>query len=501
MSAAETGLISTLVEVVTAVGSTMPSTAVVLHIPIGPQQTNLEARRAVRPSQHARPVRANNKQGSRPVEGSRPVRGIAAELVVGSKLVLAIELAAVHQAPGAIASVTAAFQAGPVPAGREALAALGAVLVASTGAAPEPAVRAALPARVAGQEVAADAVGAAGGGGKVAMIKENEMTTRNSVSIAWYSLLATLLTLVFWALGIPCRAQTESQQTTAPANLAMQRGFASPKEAANALVQATDQFDVPLLKEILGPDGEALVTSKDTVEDKNRAAAFAAEAKKNLTVSTDSKNPNHATVNVGNEDWPLPIPIVKRGTKWYFDSKAGKQEILARRIGENELNAITICRGFDEAQHEYASEIHDNSGVNQYAQKIISTPGKHDGLAWQNPDGTWGGPVGEGVAKAIAEGYSSRTQPFHGYYFKVLKGQGPATRLGQLDYVINGAMIGGFGLVAWPAEYRLTGVQTFIVSYDGVVYQKDLGPDTTKIAEAMERYNPDKTWHETDDTW
>src|ERR1700741_5246583 len=184
MSAAETGLISTLVEVVTAVGSTMPSTAVVLHIPIGPQQTNLEARRAVRPSQHARPVRANNKQGS------RPVRGIAAELVVGSKLVLAIELAAVHQAPGAIASVTAAFQAGPVPAGREALAALGAVLVASTGAAPEPAVRAALPALVAGQEVAADAVGAAGGGGKVAMIKENEMTTRNSVSIAWYSLLA-----------------------------------------------------------------------------------------------------------------------------------------------------------------------------------------------------------------------------------------------------------------------------------------------------------------------
>ena len=244
-----------------------------------------------------------------------------------------------------------------------------------------------------------------------------------------------------------------------------------------------------------------MVTSKDTVEDKNRAAAFAAEAKKNLTVSTDSKNPNHATVNVGNEDWPLPIPIVKRGTKWYFDSKAGKQEILARRIGENELNAITICRGFDEAQHEYASEIHDNSGVNQYAQKIISTPGKHDGLAWQNPDGTWGGPVGEGVAKAIAEGYSSRTQPFHGYYFKVLKGQGPATRLGQLDYVINGAMIGGFGLVAWPAEYRLTGVQTFIVSYDGVVYQKDLGPDTTKIAEAMERYNPDKTWRETDDTW
>ena len=327
------------------------------------------------------------------------------------------------------------------------------------------------------------------------------MITRNSVSIAWCSLLATLVTLVSWALGIPCRAQTESKQTTAPAALAAQKGFSSPKEAANALVQAAEQFDVPSLKEILGKDGEALVTSKDTVEDKNRAAAFAAEAKKNLTVSIDSKNPNRATVVVGNEDWPLPIPIVKRGTEWYFDSKTGKQEILARRIGENELSAITICRGFDEAQHEYASEIHDNSGVNQYAQKIISTPGKHDGLAWQNPDGTWGGPVGEGVAKAIAAGYSSRAQPLHGYYFKVLKGQGPAARLGQLDYVIQGAMIGGFGLVAWPAEYRVTGVQTFIVSYDGVVYQKDLGPDTTKTAEAMERYNPDKTWRETDDTW
>jgi Protein of unknown function (DUF2950) len=421
-------------------------------------------------------------------------------LVVANKLVAAIELVAV-QHEGAIASVTVAFQAGRAPAGREAQAALGEVLVASTGVAPRPAVRVALPAWAAAQEVAADAVAVAGGGGKVVVIKENEMTTRNSVSIAWYSLLATLVTLVSWALGTPYRAHAESKQTAAPATFATQKGFASPKEAADALVQAADQFDVPTLKEILGPDGEALVTSKDTVEDKNRAAAFAAEAKKNLTVSTDSKNPNHATLIVGNEDWPLPIPIVKRDTKWYFDSKAGKQEILARRIGENELNAITICRGFDEAQQEYASEIHDNSGVNQYAQKIISTPGKHDGLAWQNPDGTWGGPVGEGVAKAIAEGYSSRTQPLHGYYFKVLKGQGPAARLGQLDYVIQGAMIGGFGLVAWPAEYRVTGVQTFIVSYDGVVYQKDLGPDTTKTAEAMERYNPDKTWRETDDTW
>jgi hypothetical protein len=139
--------------------------------------------------------------------------------------------------------------------------------------------------------------------------------------------------------------------------------------------------------------------------------------------------------------------------------------------------------------------------VNQYAQRIISTPGKQDGLAWQNSDGSWGGPVGEAVAQAIDQGYSSRGGPFHGYYFKVLKGQGPSARLGQLDYVIHGAMIGGFALVAWPAEYRVTGVQTFIVSYDGVVYQKDLGPDTAKIASAMDRYDPDSSWQETDDNW
>ena len=145
------------------------------------------------------------------------------------------------------------------------------------------------------------------------------------------------------------------------------------------------------------------------------------------------------------------------------------------------------------------SEIHDNSGVNQYAQKIISTPGKQDGLAWRNPDGSWGGPVGEGVAKALEEGYVDKSKPFHGYYFKILKGQGPDAFLGKLDYMIDGAMIGGFALVAVPAEYRVTGVNTFMVSYDGVVYQKDLGPDSLKIVKSMELYNPDKTWQVTND--
>jgi hypothetical protein len=205
---------------------------------------------------------------------------------------------------------------------------------------------------------------------------------------------------------------------------------------------------------------------------------------------------------VGDGDWPFPVPIVKQGQKWHFDDKEGHQEILFRRIGANELDAIQICRGFVEAQKEYALEVHDNSGVNQYAQKIFSTPGKHDGLYWQNEDGTPGGPISEPVARAIEEGYSARELTgYHGYYFKVLKGQGPAAPLGQLDYVVNGIMIGGFALVAVPAEYRVTGVKTFMVSYDGIVYQKDLGPDSLNIVKHMDRYDPNKTWQPTDDEW
>jgi hypothetical protein len=154
-----------------------------------------------------------------------------------------------------------------------------------------------------------------------------------------------------------------------------------------------------------------------------------------------------------------------------------------------------------DAQHEYASEKHDGSGVNQYAQRIISTPGKRDGLAWRNADGTLEGPIAQGIAKALEQGYTNRGQPYHGYFFKILKGQGPAAPLGHMDFVVNGAMIGGFALAAAPAEYRVTGVQTFIVSYEGIVYQKDLGPNTLDTFKNMELYNPDKTWERTDDNW
>ena len=188
------------------------------------------------------------------------------------------------------------------------------------------------------------------------------------------------------------------------------------------------------------------------------------------------------------------MPLVKRGAKWYFDSSAGRQELRYRRIGANELDAIQICRGYVDAQHEYALQPRTGYDVNQYAQRIVSTPGNQDGLAWRNSDDTWGGPIGENIARAIEQGYASRAEPYHGYFFKILKGQGAAAPLGKLDFVVNGAMIGGFALVAAPAGYGVTGVRTFIVSHGGVVYEKDLGAKTLDEFKKMERFNPDPSW-------
>jgi hypothetical protein len=303
--------------------------------------------------------------------------------------------------------------------------------------------------------------------------------------------------------GLALHAAAPAKPDAAAASQPGQKQFDTPKQAADALVQVASNFDVAAAKEILGPDGEDLVSSEDPVMDKKRAEEFANKAKEKMSVQADKKNPNQAIVLVGNDNFPLPIPIVKQNGKWFFDTKVGREEILNRRVGANELNAIEICRGFVDAQHEYAMDKHDGSKVNQYAQQILSTPGKHDGLAWQNPDGEWAGPVGEDVAKALQEGYSfqpgGNPKPYHGYYFKVLKGQGPAAPMGEMDFVVGEAMIGGFALAAAPAEYRVTGVMTFIVGPDGVVYEKDLGPDTLKTFQSMDKYNPDKTWRVTED--
>lgn len=335
------------------------------------------------------------------------------------------------------------------------------------------------------------------------MTKDKDMKPRKPKSFAREIILVVLLlALICSAAVFASRATNDAEQASSALSATVaQETFATPKEAADALIKAAESFDLPALKEILGPDGQNLVASEDAVQDKNRAAAFAAKAREKNEISIDPKDPKRAILSVGNDDWPLPIPIVQKGGKWSFDTKAGREEILLRRIGANELDVIQICRGYVEAQKQYAQEKHDGSEVNQYAQRIISTAGKQDGLAWQNPDGSWGGPVGEGVAKALAQGYSNRSQPYHGYFFKVLKGQGPAAPLGKMDFVVNGAMIGGFALAAAPAEYRVTGVKTFIISYEGIVFQKDLGPATLAIFKDMQLYNPDKTWTPTDDDW
>lgn len=323
------------------------------------------------------------------------------------------------------------------------------------------------------------------------------------INFAFSALLVSLLAASFSALQpVQASGQSRSENQSVLESTVAQESFATPQWAADALIKAATQYDTAALLKIFGPEGKDFVSSADPVQDKNYAAAFVAKAREKTSITIDPNDSSRAILSVGNDAWPFPVPIVRKGRKWIFDGKQGKAEILYRRIGANELDAIQICKGFVEAQKDYASEIHDDSGVNQYAQKIISTTGKHDGLYWQNADGTPGGPIGEAIARAIQEGYSpANPSGYHGYIFKVLKGQGPAARLGQLDYVINGIMIGGFALVATPAEYRVTGVKTFMVSYDGVTYETDLGPNSRKIVAAMERYNPDHSWHRVGDKW
>ena len=231
------------------------------------------------------------------------------------------------------------------------------------------------------------------------------------------------------------------------------RAFPTAQAAATALIQAASNFDQPAIEAMFGPDGKELVTTEDPVRDKSYALAFASLAEAGHTVVVSSTNPSRATLQVGRERWPLPVPLVKVAGHWYFDAKSGRNEIVFRRIGGNELDAIEVCRGFVEAQTDYALDLHDDSRLHQYAQRLISTPGKQDGLYWKNPDSSDGGPIGETVARAINEGYAvDKASAYHGYLFQVLKAQGPAAPLGELDYVIGDAMIGGFALIATPAD-------------------------------------------------
>jgi Protein of unknown function (DUF2950) len=319
----------------------------------------------------------------------------------------------------------------------------------------------------------------------------NFKSEKSNLSSYTHFVSGIVFSLILVLIGTLSAQPTQSNPASTPRIPAAT--YATPEAAADAIIAAAEAFDVAAIEQVVGSDGKDLFVTSEPARDKEIAKKFAALAQEKKTVSVDPKNKNRAIMILGNEDWPFAIPIVKKNGKWSFDIAAGREELLYRRIGGNELDAIEICQGFVEAQGEYALQKHDDSYVNQYAQRIISTPGKQDGLAWQNTDGTWGGPIGENAAKAIEKGYTGG-QPYHGYFFKVLKGQGPAAPLGEMDYVVKGAMIGGFALAAAPAEYRITGVKTFMVSNDGVVYEKDFGPQTLEEFKKLERFNPDKTW-------
>jgi len=279
-----------------------------------------------------------------------------------------------------------------------------------------------------------------------------------------------------------------------------QQSFKTPDEAASALVDAAKTGDVKLLTKVLGPDGEDIVSSGDPVADAATREKFTAayDAKHQIKAEGDSK----ATIIIGQQDYPLPIPLVRKDGQWRFDTAAGREEILLRRIGRNELDAIQSCLAYVDAQNEYAEKDRTGSGMNTYAQRIVSSPGKKDGLYWPTAPGEEPSPLGELVAEATSQGYrvGDGRAPFHGYYFKILTKQGPTAPGGELDYIVRDKMIGGFALVAYPADYQNSGVMTFIVNHSGDVFQKDLGPSTAKIAQRMTSFNPDKSWQKVSDT-
>lgn len=295
------------------------------------------------------------------------------------------------------------------------------------------------------------------------------------------------------------RAETQAPSVAAPAtvNTVAAKSFSTPDEAVKALLEALGSKDKGQLIALFGNLEEELLSSGDEVQDNNNRAEFVALAQEKTRMEASGED--KAILHVGNNDWPFPIPLVKTDGHWQFDAEQGRQEILNRRIGRNELSAVAAMRGYVEAQFEYANLDRDNDGVSEYAQKLRSEPGKFDGLFWEAGEGQPQSPLGPLFAQAKAEGYKAREAgdepaPFHGYYYRILTRQGAAALGGKYDYVINGNMIAGFGLVAFPAQYASSGIMTFVVNHQGKVYQKDLGPNTAEVVKKLDEYNPDSTW-------
>lgn len=272
--------------------------------------------------------------------------------------------------------------------------------------------------------------------------------------------------------------------------------FPTPDAAAQALIQAAQQSNTVQMNAIFGQQGSRMLSSGNAAQDQAELRQFAQAAQVKYQLETDSTNPNRVYLSLGSEDWPFPAPIVKTGGGWMFDPSLGMAELKGRRIGADEMDAIKICSGVVNAQQQYASQARDQHGIREYAERLMSSPGQHDGLYW---DGTAQPMIPRGLAEAEVSSVNPNPKPYHGYFFKVLSAQGPDAHGGPYQYVVKGMMFGGFGLVAWPAQYGVTGIHTFIVNQNGNVFEKDLGAQTATVAPTMTAYNPDFSWMQVDE--
>jgi len=295
-----------------------------------------------------------------------------------------------------------------------------------------------------------------------------------------------LLALSWFITSTPLGAQAVSGQRT----------FSSPSEAAKALVEAARSGDSQQLAPVLGPQAKDLVSSGDPVADKQTLARFVKSYDEKHSFSVEAQG--YEVLQVGTKDWPFPFPIVRDGFQWYFDGSRGAEEVIDRRIGRNELGAIGVCEGFVQAELEYASKGHDGNPSGIYAQRLHSDPGKHNGLYWATSKGEPESPMGPLVTSAVAEGYSpqaaGRPAAYHGYLYKILTAQGPDVVGGEESYTVGEKLTGGFALIAYPVQYGSSGIMTFMVNQSGIVYQKDLGEQTSDLASQITAYNPDSSW-------
>jgi len=309
----------------------------------------------------------------------------------------------------------------------------------------------------------------------------------------WVSFFG-LSAVIGWSGAVIAQAPVASPPRSAAATRQIpQRTFANPAEAAHALASAMRTDDSSQIEAVLGPGSDKLIRSGDPVEDTTGRARFLSAYE--TAVRIENVGDANATILIGPEDFPFPYPLVRTAKRWRFDAKSGAEEILNRRIGRNERAAIQVCLAYVDAQREYALKDRDSNGVLEYAQKFISTPGRHDGLYWVTAEGESPSPLGPLSTRARDQGYEHLgAAPYYGYFYRILTAQGKDNPGGAYDYVVRGKMIGGFALVAYPARWGISGVMTFICNHRGIVHEKNLGPRTATIAETMSRYDPGPGW-------